>query len=267
MTKMSFPGLNIGWFYINPIAFEVFNFKVHWYGIIIALGFALAVLYCIKIKDYANVSSDNILDIAIYGAPAGIICARLYYVIFSFSEYKDNLWDIFKIWNGGIAIYGAVIGAVISAYIYCRVKKLNIAKVFDVCIMGVLIGQIIGRWGNFVNGEAHGGETDFILRMGLFENGKEIFVHPTFLYESLWNVGVFLVLRRVMKKRRFDGEVFFSYLCLYSLGRFWIEGMRTDSLYLAGMRISQMLAALLVVLSICLIIYNLKKKNKENLHQ
>ena len=181
MTKISFPGLNIGWFEINPIAFEIFNLKVHWYGIIIALGFTLAILYCVKIKDYADISSDNVLDIAIYGAPSGIICARIYYVIFSFADYKDNLWDVFKIWNGGIAIYGAVIGAVISAYIYCRVKKLNTLKVFDVCIMGVLIGQIIGRWGNFVNGEAHGGETDFILRMGLYENGKEIFVHPTFL--------------------------------------------------------------------------------------
>lgn len=267
MTKISFPGLNIGWFEINPIAFEIFNLKVHWYGIIIALGFTLAILYCVKIKDYADISSDNVLDIAIYGAPSGIICARIYYVIFSFADYKDNPWDVFKIWNGGIAIYGAVIGAVISAYIYCRVKKLNTLKVFDVCIMGVLIGQIIGRWGNFVNGEAHGGETDFILRMGLYENGKEIFVHPTFLYESLWNAGVFFVLRRIMKKRRFDGEVFFSYLALYSLGRFWIEGMRTDSLYWGSVRVSQILAAVLAVLSVCLIIYKLKKKKAENLPQ
>lgn len=261
MTKISFPGLNIDWFEINPIAFSVFGLKIHWYGIIIAIGFFLAILYCVKIKDYGNLSSDNILDIAIFGAPSGIICARLYYVIFSFSDYKDNLWDIFKIWNGGIAIYGAVIGAVISAYIYCRVKKLNVAKVFDVCIMGVLIGQIIGRWGNFVNGEAHGGETDFILRMGLIENGKEIFVHPTFLYESVWNIGVFFVLRKIMKNRRFDGEVFLSYLGLYSLGRVWIEGMRTDSLYLGSIRVSQLLAAVLVILSICAIIHKLKKKN------
>lgn len=262
MTKLSFPMLSIDWFYINPIAFSLGNFKVHWYGIIIALGFLLAVLYCIKLKDYADATTDNICDVAIYGAPVGIIFARIYYVIFSFSDYKDNLWDVFKIWEGGIAIYGGIIGAVLTAYVYCRIKKLNVKKVFDVCIMGVVIGQIIGRWGNFVNVEAYGRETDVLWKMGILENGKEIFVHPTFLYESLWNIGVFTVLNIIIRRRKFDGQVFLSYLLLYSLGRVWIEGLRTDSLYMGTFRVSQILSLLLIILSTFLIIYNITSKNK-----
>lgn len=263
MTKLSFPGFNIDWFEINPVALSIGNFNIHWYGIIIALGFVLAILYCIKIKSYADISADNICDIAIYGAPAGIICARLYYVIFSFSEYKDNLWDIFKIWEGGIAIYGGVIGAVLAVYIYCKVKKLNVSKVFDVCIIGVVIGQIIGRWGNFVNGEAYGVQTDILWRMGIIENGKEIFVHPTFLYESLWNTGVFVILNIILRHKKFDGQVFLSYLLFYSLGRVWIESLRTDSLYLGALRVSQVLSVILIIVSLFAIIFNLKKKNQK----
>lgn len=263
MTKLSFPGLGIGWFEINPVAFSVFGLKVHWYGVIIALGFALAILYCVKIRKYADATADNICDIAIYGAPIGIICARLYYVIFSFSDYKDNLWDVFKIWEGGLAIYGGVIGAVTTGYIYCRIKKLNALKLFDVCIIGVVIGQIIGRWGNFVNGEAYGVETSNFLRMGIMEYGKEMFVHPTFLYESLWNLGVFVVLNIILRRRKFDGQVFFSYFLFYSLGRVWIEGLRTDSLYLGHLRVSQVLSSALIIVSLFAIIYNLKKKNEK----
>ncbi|MBE7037519.1 MAG: prolipoprotein diacylglyceryl transferase [Ruminococcaceae bacterium] len=262
MTKLSFPGLNIDWFEINPIAFSIGNLSVHWYGVIIAFGFMLAILYCIKIKDYSNLTSDNICDVALFGAPVGIICARLYYVIFSFSDYKDNLWDVFKIWEGGLAIYGGIIGAVLTAYIYCKVKNLSVAKVFDVCIIGVVIGQIIGRWGNFVNGEAYGAQTDVFWRMGIVENGKEIFVHPTFFYESLWNLGVFIVLNIILRHRKFDGQVFLSYLLFYSLGRVWIEGLRSDSLYLGGLRVSQILSLLLIIVSSFAIIYNITYKNK-----
>ncbi len=263
MTKVCFPGLGIDWLEINPIAFSIADFKVHWYGVIIALGFALAILYCVKIRKYADATADNICDIAIYGAPIAIICARLYYVIFSFADYKDNLMDIFKIWNGGLAIYGGIIGAVAIGYIYCRVKKLNTLKVFDVCIIGVVIGQIIGRWGNFVNGEAHGVETLNFLRMGIAENGKEIFVHPTFLYESLWNIGVFAVLNVILRHRKFYGQVFFSYFLFYALGRVWIEGLRTDSLYLGSLRVSQILSLALIIVSLFVIIFNLKKKNEK----
>lgn len=260
VNAISFPGLSLGPFIIKE-SFQLFGITIHWYGVIIAAGILVAYLYCMHIAKDSGLTKDNILDILIFGLPSSVICARIYYVVFEWDSYKNNLIDIFKIWEGGIAIYGAVIGACLSTYIYCRIKKISVSKAFDVGSYGLLIGQIFGRWGNFVNAEAYGSITDLPWRMELLDLG--IAVHPTFLYESLWNLGVFifLVLRR--KKMKFDGEAFLWYITLYGLGRFWIEGLRTDSLFLGPLRISQCVAAVCVVIGIILLIVNNKKHKRE----
>lgn len=261
INTISFPGLGIGPFRIaETISF--FGFSVHWYGIIIATGIVLAVLYGMKICHEHGLTKDNITDILLYGLPSAIICARIYYVIFEWGEYRDNLWDVFKIWKGGIAIYGAVIGACISTYIYCKSKKLNVMSAFDVGAFGLLIGQICGRWGNFVNAEAFGSATSLPWGMQIAEISSNMTFHPTFLYESLWNAGVLLTLILKRKKRSFDGELFLLYVTLYGLGRLWIEGLRTDSLYLGPVRISQLVALLCVLTGSALIII-FKHKNKK----
>lgn len=261
INTISFPGLGIGPFRISE-TISFFGFSVHWYGIIIATGIVLAVLFGMKICQEHGLTKDNITDILLYGLPSAIICARIYYVIFEWGEYKDNLWDVFKIWKGGIAIYGAVIGACISTYIYCKGKKINVMSTFDVGAFGLLIGQICGRWGNFVNAEAFGSATSLPWGMQIAEISSNMTFHPTFLYESLWNMGVLLILIFRRKKRSYDGELFLLYVTFYGLGRLWIEGLRTDSLYLGPVRISQLVALLCVITGSALIII-FKHKNKK----
>ncbi len=262
-NTIAFPGLGGFQITLKP-AFSFFGLSVHWYGVIIALGIVLAYLFAVKKAKQRNISSDTLTDILLYGLPSAVIFARLYYVVFSWADYRDNFLDVFKIWEGGIAIYGAVIGACLSTFIYCRVKKLSIPKVFDVGAFGLLIGQMIGRWGNFVNAEAFGSETQTALfRMHLVDKG--ITVHPTFLYESVWNFLLFLVINLFEKHQKFDGEVFLWYLSGYGLGRFFIEGMRADSLWLGPVRISQILAAVCFVIGLLLIIYfRMRKKSAQN---
>ncbi len=263
MNYIAFPSAGIE-FNINPVAFTLMGKNIYWYGIIITTGIIVAILYCSLMAKNQNIDYNNILDIVLYGIPASIIFARLYYVIFSWDKYKNNLSDIFAIWEGGIAIYGAIIGAVITAYVYCKAKKLNILKIFDICIMGVIIGQIIGRWGNFVNVEAFGSETSLPWRMSVYVNGKLSDVHPTFLYESLWNLLGFIILSIFLKRKIFDGQIFFSYLIWYGIGRFFIEGLRTDSLYFFNFRVSQIVALLSVFAGIICIIFKSEKLNKNN---
>lgn len=258
-NTIAFPGLSIGPFVIKE-SFVFLGLTIHLYGVIIALGIILAYIFCSNISKNHGLTKDNILDIIIYGLPTAIVFARMYYVIFEWGSYKDNLLDIFKIWEGGLAIYGGIIGACVSTYVYCRLKKIKVFKAFDVGAYGLLIGQIFGRWGNFVNAEAYGTETTLPWRMELVNLG--ISVHPTFLYESLWNLGVLIILLLRRKKMTFDGEVFLSYITLYGLGRVWIEGLRTDSLYLGPVRISQFIAILCVVVGITLIIKFKQEKNK-----
>ncbi len=246
INNISFPKLGIE-FNINPIAIKIGEGGVHWYGIIIAVGIILAVLYCSHIAKKEGENPENVTDLVLWALPVSVVFARTYYVLFSWDSYKDNPIDIFKIWEGGIAIYGAIIGAVLTAYIFCRVKKINPLKFFDICSLGLLIGQAVGRWGNFVNGEAFGGECAFFWGMSI--NGGEI-VHPTFLYESLWNTLVFVLLAILHKKRPFYGFTFFMYMTLYSIGRFFIESMRADSLYLGNLRVSQLLAFILMIVGI-----------------
>lgn len=262
INKLAFPGLNIGPFEISE-SFSLFGLTIHYYGVIMALGIVLAYLLCTKIgKDY-EITSDTLLDVILYGLPSAIICARLYYVAFQWEQYKDNLLDIFKIWEGGIAVYGSVIGAVISTCIYCKIKKIKTTKILDIGAIGLLIGQIVGRWGNFVNAEAYGSETNILWRMELCDLGK--CVHPTFLYESLWNLGVLLLILFFFKKRqKFSGEIFLLYITGYGLGRLWIEGLRTDSLMIGPLRISQLVALLCALCGFVLLVYFRRKaKRKE----
>lgn len=259
VNHIAFPGLGLGPFSI-PESFSFLGFTVHWYGVLIMIGILVAYLFCSKIAGDYGLTKDNILDIIIFGIPTAIICARIYYVAFEWDSYKDNLADVFKIWEGGIAIYGAIIGACLSTYLYCKRKKIKVLKAFDVGAFGLLLGQICGRWGNFVNAEAYGSETMLPWRMQLLDVG--IMVHPTFLYESLWNLGVFTILVLRRKKMTFDGEAFLSYIMLYGLGRLWIEGLRTDSLYLGPVRISQIVALCCVICGLILFIYCKNKTKK-----
>ncbi len=249
---------------ISSVAFHIGNKPIYWYGIIIAFALLSGYFVSSGIAKQEGLSKDNILDIVLCGAPTAIVFARLYYVIFSFADYKDNLLEIFAIWNGGIAIYGAVIGAALAAYIYAKAKKLNWKSVFDVSIIGVILGQAIGRWGNFFNKEAFGTTTELPWKMGLYDQGELIYVHPTFLYESLWNfIGLFVLLY-INKNKKFKGQTFYSYLVWYGIGRFFIEGLRTDSLYIGAFRVSQLLALVTAIIGIILIIINLKKEKSQN---
>lgn len=260
MNHISFPGLGIGPFTVRE-SFELFGLTIHFYGLIIAIGILVAFLFCSRLMKKEGLSQDVPLDLILFGLPSALICARLYYVIFEWESYKDAPLDVFKIWEGGIAIYGAIIGACLSTYIYCKARKLSLGTIFDIGAFGLLIGQIFGRWGNFVNAEAYGGITNLPWRMYLMDVG--ICVHPTFLYESLWNIGVFVVLLLRRKYLKFPGENFISYLALYGLGRCMIEGLRSDSLYFGPFRVSQIVALLCFIGGIVFIIYKRQKLKKE----
>ena len=251
MVTMSFPGLGIGEFTVNPIAFTLFDkIEVRWYGIIITLGIITAFSYCVYRARQANISFDDLLDMAIFTVIFGILGARLYYVLTSLDEF-DSIGEALAIWNGGLAIYGAIIAGALTVFVMCRIKKISFPKVADFAAPAVMIAQAMGRWGNFFNGEAFGEEVgeDFLLRMGLisrnssyiFGTSRMVYVHPTFLYESLWNVIGFVLINLVYKKKKFDGQIVLMYLAWYGFGRMLIEGLRTDSLYVGVFRISQVI--------------------------
>lgn len=252
-SAISFPIL--GSWSINPPAYlTVFGRNIYLYGILIALGFVLAILYCARRAPEFGISADNFYDLMIWLIPLSILGARLYYVAFKADYYLQHPGEILAIWEGGLAIYGGILAGVLIVCIFCKVKKIRIPAMLDVISFGVLIGQAIGRWGNFFNREAFGAETDIFCRMGLTDpSGAQIFVHPTFLYESLWNLCglVFLILFTKKGKRRYDGQCILIYFFWYGLGRSWIEGLRTDSLYLGstGIRVSQLLSIVLVAVS------------------
>ena len=265
-SEISFPSLGIA---INPpSSFTLGPLSIHLYGVIIATGLILAVLYCSKRADQFGLTEDTLLDGVLWVTPVAILCARLYYCAFSWEMYADNPISILYIWEGGIAIYGSVIGAVLGIIVFCKIKKVKIATVLDLVSLGFLIGQAMGRWGNFFNREAFGAETESFLRMGLMKvsTGEVTYYHPTFLYESLWNITGFLVLHFLSRKRRFDGQIALGYLAWYGLGRAFIEGLRTDSLYIGTIRVSQLLAAVSCVVALgLLLIFSRKMHNPENL--
>ena len=249
LSAISFPGLGIT---VDPssVAFTVLGKDIYWYGIIIAMGFLLAYIYMDRRAPRFGLNGDQVLDMLFWAVPIGIVCARIYYCVFYWDGYRDNPISCLYIWEGGLAIYGGVIGGILGLFLCHKVKKLPFWTELDLAAYGVLLGQICGRWGNFMNREAHGSETASFLRMGLTDpDGVVRYYHPTFLYESLWNLVGFVLLHFYAKKRKFDGEIFLCYLFWYGLGRVWIEGLRTDSLYLfgTGIRVSQLLALLCVL--------------------
>ena len=258
-SVISFPML--GGLTLNPPSyFLLFGRPIYFYGVLIGLGFLLAILFCAKRAKRFGLKEDDVYDVAIWLIPCSIIGARLYYVLFRLDYYLEHPGELFAIHNGGLAIYGGVIAGVISVVLVCRKKKIPVGAMLDNLCYGLLIGQIIGRWGNFMNREAFGAETTVFCRMGLTApDGTTIYVHPTFLYESLWNLGVLLFLLWFEKtgRRRFDGHCVTLYFLLYGLGRFFIEGLRTDSLYLGntGIRVSQALSLVLVFASGALLLY------------
>ena len=242
-SVISFPGLGIE---INPIrTLSIGPFSIHLYGLIIAVGMFLAVIYACKRCRQFGLTADDLTDGVLWIVPLAILCARLYYCIFQWDSYKANPISILYIWHGGLAIYGGVIGAALGILLFARLKKVKIGAVLDITSLGFLIGQSIGRWGNFFTREAFGEETDNFLRMGLTNaaTGVTRYYHPTFLYESVWNAIGFVLLHYLSKKRKYDGQIALGYLAWYGLGRTFIEGLRTDSLYLGSFRVSQLLAA------------------------
>lgn len=258
---ISFPGLFGDWS-INPnvVAIPIGN-GIRWYGIIICAGLILAVLFCCKQGKKYGITEDNVYDMMIWQIPLCIIGARIYYVLFNLDFFREadgklNFGKMIAIWDGGLAIYGAVIVAFIVLYLFCRRKKLSFGAFADLGVMGLLIGQLVGRWGNFVNREVFGSETTLPWRMRVWVSTTDyIEVHPTFLYESLWNlVGLLLIVFVISKARTFDGENTCFYFIWYGIGRTWIEGVRTDTLKLFGWElfghpilVSQLLSIILAI--------------------
>lgn len=262
--QISFPDLGI-YLKVPRAAFSFFEISIYWYGLLIGTGLILAVLYGLRRAKKVGISQDDVLNMVLLAVPVAVIFARLYYVIFRWEYYRDDLLSILDIRSGGLAIYGGVIGACLVVFLYCKRKKISIGKVLDLLAIGLLIGQAIGRWGNFTNGEAFGTTTSLPWAMTIETMFGVVAerVHPTFLYESLWNgIGILLLLQ-YRRHGSFDGELFCGYLVWYGLGRFWIEGLRADSLYLGPLRVSQVLAAVTMLLGLGWIVWKRRKTRKE----
>lgn len=257
-TTISFPSLGIEW---DPGRYlEIGPLTIHYYGILIACGLMLAVIYGWKRCRQFGIIQDDITDGVLWIVPFAVLCARAYYCIFQWDEeFARDPISVLYIWNGGLAIYGGVIGAVIGVSVYCIFKKIKLPALLDLVALGFLIGQSIGRWGNFFNREAFGATTESFLRMGLYNTVTQTttYHHPTFLYESLWNAIGFVGLHFLSKKRKYDGQIALGYCAWYGLGRALIEGLRTDSLYLGPFRVSQLLAAISCFAGVLLLLINL----------
>ena len=265
-TTISFPAFGIE---VNPGRYlSLGSLQIHYYGLIIALGLLLAVVYaCRRSKDF-GLEEDNIMDGVLWVTPFAIICARLYYCIFSWDQYAADPLSVLYIWEGGLAIYGGILGAAIGIAIYCKSKKIKLPALLDLVCLGFLIGQCLGRWGNFFNREAFGAETENFMRMGLYSTvtGTTTYHHPTFLYESLWNLVGFVLLHFLSKKRKYDGQIALGYVAWYGLGRAIIEGLRTDSLWIGAFRVSQLLAAISCLAAVGVMFWlSFKKHDPANL--
>ena len=261
-TEISFPLFGEGFIMNPPSYITVFGLNIYLYGLFIAAGFILAGWYMYdRHKDF-RMARDNVLDLILLAVPCGIVGARIYYVLFNFSEYfgSGNWLNIFMLREGGLAVYGGIIGGAIAFLVYSRVKKIPVGKLLDAAGLGLLIGQAIGRWGNFFNREAYGVVTNVPWKMGLGRYYGFIYVHPTFLYESLWNIVGFILLHTLSVKRKvkYHGQLFLCYVMWYGFGRYLIEGIRSDSLYIGGsdIRVSQLLAALSFSAAVVLLLRN-----------
>ena len=283
MGDIYFPHLGIKIESLSRIAIKIGGFNIYWYGVFIAIGALLGVSLCLKEAKRTNQSQDLYSDFAFIGIICGICGARIYYLLF----HGDSLLDFFKIRDGGLAIYGGVIGGALSAIIYSKIKKVNSFKLADTCIMSVLIGQIFGRWGNFFNREAFGSYTDSLFAMALkaqqvsglkingdtaiyqgnaeypvtiFNNISYIQVHPTFLYECVWNICLFIIMFIFRKHKKFDGQLLAMYFIGYGLGRFFIESLRTDQLLILGIPVSMAVSLILVAIGACILVVSKKIK-------
>lgn len=244
---------------ISQVAFRIFNIDIYWYAIIIVLAIIIALLYCKKMNNRYNINFETILNISIFAIPIGFIFARIYYVLFKLDYFLEYPLEILNFRNGGIAIYGGIIGGIITTIIYCKYKNINFLDLLDYVAPAIAIAQSIGRWGNFVNVEAYGIETNLPWKMGIVENEIQKFVHPAFFYESICTFIIFCILVFLQKNRKFKGEIIYIYLILYSFARFLIEGIRIDSLMLFNYRISQVLSlAIFIVFSIIFTIKEVK---------
>ena len=265
-SVISFPSLGIS---VNPPrSISLGPLNIYFYGIIIACGLVLAVLYCMNRSKEFGIQEDDILDGVLWVTPFAICCARAYYCIFAWQEYAADPISVLYIWNGGLAIYGGVIGALIGVSVLCKLKKIKLPAMLDLVLLGFLIGQAIGRWGNFMNREAFGAPTDSFFRMGLYNTltGQTEYYHPTFLYESVWNLCGFVLLHFLSKRRKYDGQIALCYAAWYGLGRCLIEGLRMDSLYWGSFRVSQVLAGVSCVVAVIVLIWqHFREHPKEKL--
>ncbi len=284
MPEIWFPHLGIQIEHLSRVIFQIFGYDVYWYGVIIASGVLIALAFAIREAKRTGQNAENYVDIALFGVIFSVIGARLYYVLFSWELYIDEPLKIFALREGGLAIYGGIIAGVITVIIYTKIKKLNFWLVADTAAPSLILGQIIGRWGNFFNREAFGGYTDNIFAMRYLKqqvnniapsvlkntitvNGTEyIQVHPTFLYESVWNIGVLIILLIMRKNKKFDGQIFGFYLLGYACGRVWIEGLRTDQLKIGHFAVSQILSAVLIFVAFALLWYRKQKSISININ-
>lgn len=250
---------------MDPVALRIFGIEIMWYGVLIAFAMLTGTILAIMEARRVGFDENHILDIILYSVPSAIIGARLYYVVFQWQEYRNNLLQILDIRSGGLAIHGGIIGGMIAAYIYTRIKNISFLKVADICIPSIILGQAIGRWGNFFNQEAYGGvvSSEFIskfprfIREQMYIGGE--YHHPTFLYESIWNLGVFILLVTLRKKQRRNGYILSAYLIFYSIGRFFIEGLRTDSLMIGSLRQAQLISIVMLAVGIAGILWIIRK--------
>ncbi len=260
METITFPILNLE-LTINKIAFTIYGIPIYWYAIIIVSSLILALILFKRKNNTFGIKYEDILDLSIILIPISFICARAYYVIFNIKAY-NNLQEILNIKDGGLAIYGGIIGGLITSYIFCKKRKINLLDLTDYIVPILALGQSIGRWGNFINVEAYGYETNLSWKMGIQKNGITKYVHPTFLYESIATFAIFIILNQISKKRKYKGEITYLYIITYSAVRFIIEGLRTDSLMLGNIRISQAVSLILLILATIKIML-IKLQNQE----
>lgn len=254
---------------MNPVAFNIGNFEIRWYGILIVLGIFIGMFIAYYNSNKLNLDFEKIIDGFLVAFPCAIVGARAYYVFFEFDNFKNNIWSVFNLRTGGLAIHGGLIGALIGTIIYCKFKKIEMMKYLDVVAPSLILAQAIGRWGNFMNGEAHGDVVSYefiskfpeFIQKGMYLDGH--YYNPTFLYESMWNLLIFLILMIILHKKKSNenGVVIASYAVLYSVGRLFIESLRTDSLMIGNIRIAQFMSILGVIIGITYIIYVKSKKH------
>lgn len=255
MNEVYFPGFGLE-FKFSSIAITLFGIDIYWYSIFIVFAIIIALFIFKKQDGKFGIEFQTILDLSLYLIPISFLSARAYYVMFNPERYLNDPLQIFNFRNGGIAIYGGIIGGVITCIVFCKKRKINLLNLLDYIVPSLALGQAIGRWGNFINVEAYGEATTLPWRMGIFENGLYKEVHPTFLYESIATFAIFFILIQISKKRRYKGQVTYYYLILYSFVRFFIEGLRIDSLMFYNFRISQIVSIILFVVFCSIVLYN-----------